>query len=365
MINKLLYSRSNLLFISIVIFATGYHLFSLNLFLPLYYLLGLICFILNVKFWSNHKIFLGTIFCVIIFANINMLIHQRLFISIFNFIASFSIALFIIINIKHNFFKIALIIYLFAFFLFLFKGGDVNFFLYNKSVNHISAYIISLSALSIFIDFQLFHKVKRNTYLIIVLAWIATFFTYGRMGILSMTILFIGLNIFFFKINASLKKISFFLTIIILILYNGYDYFLNNNSIPILFKFYKNGFDSWQRELIINTYFNQINIKTFLFGVSDETIKKITTFSLHNSYLEIHSYIGMGILPILFYSLKGLFYLNKKNFGLFIVFLAFLLRGFTDTFILFSGVVGGICLFLPYFYQLTNNSNNDKKNQNT
>jgi hypothetical protein len=222
-----------------------------------------------------------------------------------------------------------------------------------------------LSALTIFVDFQLFDKVKKNTYLIIVIAWIATFFTLGRMGILSMTILFIGLNIFYFKINASLKKISFFLIIISLTFYLGYDYFLNNDNIPILFKFYKNGFDSWQRELIINTYFDQINIKTFLFGVSDETIKKITTFSLHNSYLEIHSYIGLGILPILFYSLKGLFYLNKKNIGLFIVFLAFLLRGFTDTFILFSGVVGGICLFLPYFYQLTINSNNDKKNKNT
>lgn len=217
------------------------------------------------------------------------------------------------------------------------------------SSNHVSTLLLSVTIL-LYIE-----KYKRKLNISIYPAFftfILCVFAQGTSGILTSFILFVCL--LYSQSNSNyIKKFiiySFILITIYIIIINIYfiTFFLRefiNTFITIM--------DGTEPRLgVILYYIKTSGFYELLFGNKLALTKYQSMFNLtsHNSFLSIHSMLGIGTFVLLLLFIKAIYNLviTRNNFILLLLFVLFL-RSFTDD-LLFQG---HIFFSIPFFYILS------------
>ena len=239
---------------------------------------------------------------------------------------------------------------LFLYFLtFILRGIPVQDVLDYSSWNGISILII-VSCVSVYIINSL--QNKKIDLIPSVLALLISFWGMGRSGVLSCSVLLFGLVILEFN---SLRRfmrpriILFSILFLGLLFYLSSDYIINSfiNTLGIINR--DTSDISTGRFEIWNNYYNNLDIFRLLFGsniFTDPWPKgEELAYNLHNSFLRLFAYTGaMGLLVIVL-MIAALIYFFRKNKLFFILFLALIIRGFTDIIFFFESWD-----FLPLFF---------------
>lgn len=217
----------------------------------------------------------------------------------------------------------------------VFIGSDLNG---SDVFEYFSRNYISIYSLFYFSIFCLCN-VKNNKLIafFLILNLLMICFTFSRSGILTSSMLIFAL---LFKDSFKLKwKISFLmlsiLPMLILILYSDVYEIISDRII-------KQGFGDTGRQDILSCYYNNFNLENFLFGINYNGNNYCGTlgvgsYSLHNSFLSLYSFLGIVSIIIFVFIFKTVWNLkNKTNLYLMFVFIIYLLRSSTDSVLFFS-----------------------------
>lgn len=181
----------------------------------------------------------------------------------------------------------------------------------------------------------------------------------GRSGIISTGLLLIGIILLrIIKMRNLFKKL---LTTIIIIIIIYYVFFFNYDFLSHNYFYYleSNKFESEGREEIWSYYFNQIenNPLYFIFGTTNEDSYMINKWNnnYHNSFISLHSRIGIFAIPVMVAMVASLFRYWSNNKLYFLLLLVFSVRSFSDEVIFFLNYD-----FLFYYLILESFINNKK-----
>lgn len=261
----------------------------------------------------------------------------------------------------------ALIIY---FFIFILRGIPVQEVLDYSSWNGISMMII-ISCVSLYAINAL--ENKEIDLIPATLALLFSFWGMGRSGILSCSILLIGLLILKFKSLMNLKSIMSYKTILFsvlvftLLIFSTNPYIIDSaiNTIAIVDRDTPD-ISTGRFEIWIN-YYNNLDVFRFIFGANIFTDPwpngEELAYNLHNSFLRLFSYTGvMGVATIAL-MIAALLYFFRKNKLFFILFFVVVIRGFTDTIFFFESWDFLPLFFLFFYFKNSNviNANDSSK----
>lgn len=311
-----------------------------------------ILYIYNIKY--NKYIYISIVFLLIyyIFTSFILNRYDALPRNILHLIDCFLIAL-LMLSRKIRSWGVYLVFYglSFYFFTFIIRGVPVQEVLDYSSWNGISILII-ISCVS-FYAINSFENDEIDL-MPAILSLALSFWGMGRSGILSCSILVIGLTFLKFKSFKnflSINNIIFLLisVIILLLIYISNDYFFNivQNTFKII---NRDTVDiSTGRFEIWDNYYSNLDTIRLLFGSNiyiDPWPKgEELAYNLHNSFLRLFAYTGlMGLLAIILMNVALIFFLFKNKL-FFILFLVLIIRGFTDTIFFFESWD-----FLPFFF---------------
>ena len=240
---------------------------------------------------------------------------------------------------------------------FISSGQDLNKVFPHTSRNYISVLMITNTALINLVEIRQFRKI---TIWPSILTLIFSLFATGRAGIICSTLLFIG-TIFcrFDKLSSNRKILYFF----IILIPSGILIILFLDSIKIVFermdfftRFEKFGVIDDTRKLLLQSYIDNIDFKSLLLGYNYDTNPLFVKYVLnpHNSYIRLHHYVGILFFPIILYLLYTLFKLFSQNKLYFIILIALLIRGWTDSIFFLSEYDFFIVLFILIIYKSVN-----------
>lgn len=235
---------------------------------------------------------------------------------------------------------------IFSLFLF-FKGIDPNFVFPSSSRNSFSWIAIFGSCL-----FYIGQQKKETQGNISIwpacCTFIISFWSLGRSGIISSAILLLGVIIYKFK--TSKKRKMFLFILFILFAFSSYP-FLKSQVIStnqVAMRFMDKNMIKDPRVEISSNYIKSINsIPGILFGTKLSTINYMEkwAFNLHNSFLNFHSFMGIGslilIMMIIIGMIRKVFQKNLLGF----IGIALLLRISTDV----GAFIGPMDFLLFYF----------------
>lgn len=270
-------------------------------------------------------------------------------VAVFYFIIDCSLAHALIRgNIKP--FVINTLFYMVAGFFFyqMFSGVDPELIFETSSRNAVSG-----CTLSAFMPLIFLYRQNKMLLPVIpaILLWILAMWGVGRSGILSSTailiaILFSSANFNKAKDSLIAKTMNFYkigmIILICLVLFYNIEEIASN----AILKFMTSGLESDARSMLINAYFQNIEMTDFFIGIDLSTISEIAAFSEnpHNYYLALHAFFGIigffMIISVFFYVITEMF---KKNFLYAFIICAFLFRISTDS---GMGIFSFIFLFL-------------------
>jgi hypothetical protein len=329
--------------------------------------LGVILFLLTIN-WKkltikiNSKLFiiLITLLASIPLIALKSFFYEVAYVFIFTTITSILIAKnFSQVNINPfaKFTLIVLLIYFFSSILFGVDPAEI----FAGSRNQISVLLIS------FLVLNLASKNLHNFFdlLLALFVWVACLYGGGVGGIISSTVILFALCYFLIS--------SRIIIIILCVILSCSYYFLFDHieiSENILLKY------NLERLLVLDTryqiiaqYYDRYFTEPvfFILGAPDDYVFDVYDYfsfggggidgevsSLHNSYLSIHAKIGFLAIFVI-YSLGRLAYFLSGSCFHLIIFLALLLRAFSDSVYILDGYYN-FCLF--YFYFLNSSINN-------
>lgn len=232
-----------------------------------------------------------------------------------------------------------LIISYFVFILYnLFQGVDPNFILDKRSQNMVGFYMLCYVIIYYIEDYKN-NVSKLSKYQINVIPALLNLFValsmFGRSSIVIAIMLLLFILFQNFKHNKLGKNIIYFLIIV------SFIYFLYiqlQASIDLLLqasfsRFSKEGADLTGREEIWNRYMYHFD-RNYIYSFFGVPLNADIEFiyhdrNLHNSYLTLHSYTGIGSLVVLWFVLKRFFV--KGKFFLKTLLVVLLLRAFSDS----------------------------------
>ncbi len=228
--------------------------------------------------------------------------------------------------------------------------------------NYVSVFAIYALAL-----FNLPYE-KRNRhcpFLAVLIVWLMSVWAVGRGGILSSSVILVlffvrwaldNKNIDAARRTAKIIFVLALLAVIIVFICTDLDFIKNN----VLSRFFAHDASTTMsnndRMLMITSYVKAslTSARGFFLG-SDASLYSVNGVNLHNSYLQVHSELGIvGLLFVVVGAINSIVFLIKKKLldSLFI-FLGFLVRAFTDwCFPTFP--CNAILLYyilLPFFYR--------------
>jgi hypothetical protein len=203
----------------------------------------------------------------------------------------------------------------------------------NASRNHISVAALFISSYYCIIRRQ--NNISINL-IIPLFVLLVSILSVGSSGIISSMIFMLG---FLFMKNKQP---------VVLVLLISLSYVMSQNLIGLLNQIDNNliqklAFDRVSggdiRYDIIDIYISKMSMKEFFIGKSFDNLtwfvrvgkKGVFSDNLHNSYLLLHSKIGVLIIPFFVIIIYTLIKLIKKDFLILFLFLAVLARSFTDT----------------------------------
>ena len=249
----------------------------------------------------------------------------------------------------NNSIHLFLMICYFLFIIFkLASGYDPNFILDNKSQNMVSFYFM------LFVILFYIYDNRKGSLLISLLPSIfmvvLSLLMYGRSGIIVSIVLLLGVFYFYLRSSSIFKKILIYLIGLLIAVYFTLSFsgFIEEG----LSRFNREGTSLTGRAELWSTYFSLIenNFTFFFIGVPLDADYLFVRYdrNFHNSFLSLHSYLGVFSMAFLLYVLFCLF--NQKN-DLFLRFLllVLLVRGFSDQlfFLNFNDYI--IFLILSFF----------------
>lgn len=213
-------------------------------------------------------------------------------------------------------------------------GKNPKFLLSNLSSNHISVIILYLTTLYYV---EKLRERKELSILPSLFYLVISIYAGGRSGILSSGFMLSGLVLFNKKSNKYLK-----FSVVLLFMIAVYLLFFSSAELKyeLFEKFYRKSIEDEPRLNIINAYFSNLSIKSFLLGYeTNYAYSFFHTGNLHNSFLVLHFRYGIiGIVSIALIIKQSIKMTVKKRYDLLILLGAIVLRAFTDT------------ILLPYYY---------------
>lgn len=208
------------------------------------------------------------------------------------------------------------------------------------SANYVSVVLImNISVL------QLIQYRQNESYSLVIpfLSLILVVFAMGRAGILILTILFVNTLIHRWKGMGWKKRILIALLMIVppvLLVIAKWDVFVEIfNTADVFTKFQKDGLVSYSRNIIINEYLDNINWKTAFFGYNfiDDYWFIHYGQNPHNSFIRLHYFAGILLVPLLFLiAIAAVRLVTKKNVFIALLLLAIMVRAWTDSIIFLS-----------------------------
>ena len=319
-----------------------------------YLLLGIIV-VTFLKKWNKKDLFM----VVYLFITVLASFLSRLHTENYNLngwlykIALFSVALFMCRSKLNVLFAKALFWIITAYFLIQIIFGNGNHAFYSTSRNYISVVYIFINCLLVLScednaeGYKLIYSVVPVIFSIIAM---------GRGGIIA-SFLFYIFSLYFLtvKVNAGKKKrkylFAFAISIFVFLLW-GQD------LIKVMFsRFFSEGMQDESRNIIWTEYISLLvnNKDNIIWGatVSQNSYLNMFGGNLHNSYLMIHSHYGIFyfILQIILIICSMIQYIKHKKYMIVSIYIAFLVRAFTD--VLFSTYWGDIFLWYFIMYPFT------------
>ena len=323
------------------------------------YFLGMLAFLIVIyKVKRIFTLVLPVVIVLSLFSLVNMLFYQREYFSIINVFSSLGIALGILYFSKADFIKYILLGIGLHIIYHVITGGVGNDYLPNRSHNHVSAIIVPIAAMILFNDFLRYKKIKISTVVICLVATVAVFMAIGRSGIVTMAMIMGGVLLFLVRNRAKtlIYIISGVLSILVIMDFVGISFM----DFMDFSRFYSRGIESGTRIDLISQYYSNLDFETTLIGVEREDVEYAGGHNVHNSFLEIHSKVGIGILIVIYMIVFSSIRIQRINIGLLFIYMAVILRCTTDTILLFSGFYAGIFLFYIYYaFRLNFDSKNE------
>ena len=220
---------------------------------------------------------------------------------------------------------------------------------FDLSRNYVSVFYIMFSSLITIIILRQTEKIVIFPFF---LAFVFSFMAIGRAGIIcTLTLLIITLFFRFKKMKLRQKKILGLVIILPLLFIIILEYdkmILLFDGISFLERFSEKGVKSPSRGILLAEYMGNINIKTFIGGYNFDHNHWFIHYGLnpHNSYIRMHSRIGIMSLFFIFTILLIIMrFLSKKSLLLLSIIVIILVRAWTDTF-LFLGFYDFILVYL-------------------
>jgi len=228
---------------------------------------------------------------------------------------------------------------LFSFYL-MYEGVNPNMVFEDSSRNTFSILLLEASALLYIVIIQR-NDFTRFPLWPAILSFIISVWAIGRSGILSTGFLLCGVIIAnFLKSRKKLQYLLFTGVIVscALVLFIGWQ---SESFALVVRKFSTEGLKASHRVEIATHYFQQIaeNSLRLFFGYNvqfDQYLANVWHSNLHNSFLQLHSIIGIGAIVLLFLIVRGIYKKGKTCILLWFIGGALLLRAATDTPFLFG-----------------------------
>ena len=206
----------------------------------------------------------------------------------------------------------------------LFFGIDFNLILFSASRNMVT--FIAIAILTLYYTLV----IKNNSRLLFfpsVLLIVMAIAAEGRSGIIISALLFSSIFLVkqyknpLYKLGISM----FFIIIFFYIIIEFQDFFIEK-----LTYFSKKGFESSEREYLMNSYFDKLDFNHILLGVKSHTYPFINfNNNFHNSILLAHANFGIGFILILIFVFYRL--IQKNHLLLKVLLILLLLRSLSDT----------------------------------
>ena len=227
------------------------------------------------------------------------------------------------------------IIFLYIFILYRYLLVNPGRVFYNQSENYFSFYLtFFLFLLTLVLD----KEGKRIPFGIVIAYFVSCVIGLGRGGILAGAFYLMAQYCQRFINNRRVVFVGILLLAIFMALFiKNIDYILEryftkfmigNNSLVDVTN---------SRQEIVNEYLNVLTgvsaLKHIMFGVNTNNLYTTYTLSgnVHNSFLMLHAYFGLGALYIIWQSIKDVL---RKRFDLAIICITFFIRAVSDTFFL-------------------------------
>ncbi|MFL0603887.1 hypothetical protein [Cylindrospermopsis raciborskii] len=248
---------------------------------------------------------------------------------------------------------------------FFYNGTDPNEIFLYLSRNGISRLFIIYSAIFYIITYKLNLRIMV---LPAVITFIFSVMSYSRSGIISSTILLVG--ILLITLDENKKKYKFYIYIYMASFFGVLlMFFTGTTRVDILKIVYSNAhyFDRLQtrglsdtgaRELIWSRYVAQMDPTKFFFGTDPKLAFSNLGFGdYHNSFIQLHAMTGIaGLLFILFILLAIVKLFNLNEMLLLLVLISVVSRSFTDTGLFFNWHHGFVVYYLTFFAFLPKSS---------
>lgn len=201
------------------------------------------------------------------------------------------------------------------------------------SENHVVNFLLPF----VFIPWvvQIRERLKINLiplFLIIIFA----IYTDARSAVLLSSIIAIGFALKYLRFN---KKYIILIPIVLLLYYN--DILLMFQQSGFYNDFLDGSLSYEPRIVIIRNYLNDMDALKIFFGYPGYSYSlsgRILGITTHNTYIELHSIIGIFIVPVIFCLIVVSAKLFKNNYSMFIILLATLVRASSDSIMFFTNV---------------------------
>jgi hypothetical protein len=249
-----------------------------------------------------------------------------------------------VLNFEKLSFKItsiyAIFLALFCFYLMI-SGVNPNEVFEHSSRNIFSVLLLEATTLLYIVFIQERNSLDRFPLWPAVLSFVVSVWAIGRSGILSTGFLLCG--VIFVNFLKSRRKIRylFFVSIVVTLVLILFVSWQRESFTLVISRFSTEGLKESHRVGIATHYFRQIAEKPYrlLFGYNvqfDQFLSTVWKSNLHNSYLKLHSIIGIGAIGLLFFIIRGIYKKGKRCTLFWFIGGALLLRAATDTVFLFG-----------------------------
>lgn len=182
-----------------------------------------------------------------------------------------------------------------------------------------------------------------------IVVFIVSIYSISRTALIC-SILFLLINLLVISFgNKKLRILG--LLFLVIVVFVSYKWILQSlddiSALEIYNKFEYMGMDSSSREDIWKVYFNDLDLGTFFLGRNVDKTHLILGFAnTHNSFIQLHSQIGILSFIFIFYFIKSCIYYIRKDIYVFGLLLVLVLRCSFDTLFFFNIYDFAIIIFM-------------------